>query len=353
MQDTSSSVVMCDWVTAVIEAPTAYTRRYSPWDSGYVGFFEPGGKLVRSSGRRQAVEGSYSSQITFRSSTGYELEISGNPVKYLQGHNLFGCDDWRSLFFSAAADMRDRVGLQFPSPGSYRDFKPVRATRLDYTRSYRHPGGDAAAAAWLASVGPYSRSRYGTSSYKGDTLYFGAGSSYWTFKIYLKSAELLSPKRGHGLPSSLSRVQRRELLEWADGVLRFEVRLNSRALAKLPLGLSPLQIWQKYYDKVQIMGGSVSPGVDDRLAGVTSGAVMAFRLWQSGDGDTIRGFPRMTAYRYRKAIREAVGVDIFGPPPAPEPFDPELPASGWDPEPISALQFMPDPELVRRYLAGE
>lgn len=353
MEDTSSGVVMCDWVTAVIEAPSAYINRYAPWDTGYVGFYEPGGRLVSSSSRRQAVEGSHSSKITFRSATGYDLEISGNPVKYLQGHNLFGANDWRSLFFAAAADMRDRVGLQFPSPGSYVGFKPVRATRIDYTRSYRHPGGDSAAAAWLASVGPYSRSRYGTSSYKGDTLYFGLGSSYWEFKIYLKSAELMARKKGHGLPYSLSDRERRELLEWSDGVLRFEVKIKSREAAKLPREVDPLQIWQKYYDKVQIMGGSVSPGADDRLAGVVGGAVMAFRLWQAGDGEAIRTIPRMTAYRYRKAIREAVGVDIFGPPPAPEPFDPELPASGWDPEPISALQFMPDPELVRRYLAGE
>jgi len=344
---------MCDWVTAVIEAPDAFIHRYAPWDTGYVGYFEPGGRLARLTGRRRAVEGSHSSQITFRSSTGYELEISGNPVKYLQGHNLFGSDDWRGLFFSAGADMRERIGLVFPSPSSYRDFKPVRATRLDYTRSYRHPGGDGAAAAWLASVGPYSRSRFGTSSFKGDTLYFGLGSSYWTFKIYLKSAELVSRGRGHELPYSLSPRQRRQLLEWADGVLRFEVRLNARELAKVPPGLSPLQVWQRYFDRLQIRGGFVSSGVDDRLAGVTPGAVLAFRLWQSGDGQSLRRCSRMTAYRYRKAILEAVGVDIFGPPPTPEPLDPELPSSGWDPEPISSLQFMPDPELVRRYVGDE
>jgi hypothetical protein len=163
----------------------------------------------------------------------------------------------------------------------------------------------------------------------------------------------MARKKGHGLPYSLSDRERRELLDWADGVLRFEVKIKSRDTAKLPFEVDPLQVWRKYYDKVQIMGGSVSPGVDDRLAGVTPGAVMAFLLWQSGDGESVRGFNRQTAYRYRKAIRDAVGVDIFGPPPTPEPFDPELPASGWDPEPISALQFMPDPELVRRYLAGE
>ena len=43
------------------------------------------------------VEGSHDSNITIRSHTDSTIEISGNPAKFLQGHNIFGTNDLKYL----------------------------------------------------------------------------------------------------------------------------------------------------------------------------------------------------------------------------------------------------------------
>ena len=43
------------------------------------------------------VAGSHDSNIVIRSLSDSQLEISGNPAKWLQGHNLFGTNDLNAL----------------------------------------------------------------------------------------------------------------------------------------------------------------------------------------------------------------------------------------------------------------
>ena len=40
--------------------------------------------------KKKTVEGSYSTKIQIQSITDTHIYISGNPTKFLQGHNLFG-----------------------------------------------------------------------------------------------------------------------------------------------------------------------------------------------------------------------------------------------------------------------
>lgn len=42
---------------------------------------------------RMSVAGSHDANITIRSLTDRTIEVSGNPVKFLQGHNVFGTND--------------------------------------------------------------------------------------------------------------------------------------------------------------------------------------------------------------------------------------------------------------------
>ena len=46
---------------------------------------------------RLSVKGSHDSNITIRSHTDNTIEISGNPAKFLQGHNVFGTNDLKYL----------------------------------------------------------------------------------------------------------------------------------------------------------------------------------------------------------------------------------------------------------------
>lgn len=47
--------------------------------------------------KKLSVEGSYSSKIQLLSTGNNEIYFTGNPVKFLQGHNLFGTNDLKEL----------------------------------------------------------------------------------------------------------------------------------------------------------------------------------------------------------------------------------------------------------------
>ena len=56
------------------------------------------------------VAGSHDSNIVIRSISDSQLEISGNPAKWLQGHNLFGTNDLKALcwaFFSKLCTIKE------------------------------------------------------------------------------------------------------------------------------------------------------------------------------------------------------------------------------------------------------
>ena len=346
-------LVMCDWVTGRVRVAPEWVDVHGVWDSGQVRVFGPGGEVLGHFPRRSSAEGSHSSNITFRAGlAGTELELSGNPVKFFQGHNLFGSSDPVALFLSAGHRLRAE-GLEFPSPASWRSYScSLSLSRVDLTRSYRF-GSNGAAAAWIAAVGRYSRTRVGSGSFSGDTLYFGKNSTYYSVKIYLKSKEMVARKKGHLLPFSFPDPDRKELLDWGEGVVRFEVTLRSRVLNTLGLDFDPMEQWLKYVGKVDFMG---SPAKSRELLerpevlGLPNPTRLALAAWVYGDSETVRSLSRPTAYRYRAQIRKAVGVDIFGPcPEDSSELSAELDPAGWDPEPIEHLSFKPDAGLRSAY----
>lgn len=353
MYDFGMGFVMIDWVTGRIDVGSEWSELHGLWDTGQIGMTKPGRVLDKVFGRRLLAEGSHSSTISCRSATGYDLEISGNPAKYFQGHNLFGSADPLGLFFEAGFALRSE-GIEFPSPGSFRSYNcRVGLSRVDITRSYRFPS-DAAALAWIKEVGKYSRTRVGTGSFSRDTLYFGKNSTYWSAKIYLKSAEVLSRKKGHMLPFSFGDEDRKELVGWSEGVVRLELTLRSRVLKDLGLNFDPMEQWEKYFGRVSLMSGSGKnrdllerPEVKE----LSSPVRLALASWIAGDDQTIHELPTATAYRYRLKLRQAVGVDIFGPcPDGGEDISAELDPAGWDPEPIQEYVFEPRAGLKDAYL---
>lgn len=80
-------------------------------------------------------------------------------------------------------------------------------------------------------------------------------------------------------------------------------------------------------------------------------------LWRQGE-DLRKIYPQRTFYRHRRALLAAVGVDIAEPPadvqplPAAPEVRPVLDPCGWDPEPLEAHLFRPDPTLPLRYRSG-
>ena len=82
--------------------------------------FDPLGNQEWVCNKKLSVEGSHSSKIQLQSHTENLVYFTGNPVKFLQGHNLFGTNDIRHLmrlFFDKLLE-QSPLGL-CPDPFQY------------------------------------------------------------------------------------------------------------------------------------------------------------------------------------------------------------------------------------------
>lgn len=332
-----------DWISAFCESKGFASCGYKPYDTGSVLLVGRDGEVEQKRSRGLTVEGSFDSRLLVQSRTGSDLFVSGNPVKHIQGHNLFGPCDPTRLFFDAGWEIRKAVGL-FPSASTWagNDFVGPRFTRIDLTRSYRFPTS-AAARSWLREVGAVARSRHGGAVNTDGTIYFGKGSTRWTMKLYHKFDELLARRKGHRLPDELP--QRSALIQWAEGVVRFEATLRSPELEKIDVvNWSPLAVWQRYYDKITWNQNAQMMEADMLESNLPNYLRGSLAMWRTGvDLRTV--LPKNTFYRHRRELLEAVGVDIASPPPKRD-APAEIPSAtldpaGWDPEPIEGYAWNP------------
>ena len=100
---------MIDWITAVLPCKHDPSKLVS----GMVMSFDSQGNNEWVVNKQVTVEGSYSSKIQVKSHTDSTIWISGNPTKFLQGHNIFGTDDLTYLmgrFFDSLLS-HDQLGL--------------------------------------------------------------------------------------------------------------------------------------------------------------------------------------------------------------------------------------------------
>jgi len=333
-----------DWISAFCESRGFAACGYKPYATGRLLLVGRDGEVEEERSRGLVLEGSFDSRLLVQSRTGADLYLSGNPVKFIQGHNLYGPADPVRLFFDAGWEVRKAIGL-FPSAHTWsaNDFVGPRFTRIDLTRSYRFPS-TAAARCWLREVGGTARSRHGGSVCTDGTVYFGKNSTRWSLKLYHKGDELLARRKGHRLPDELP--QRERLLQWAEGVVRFELTLRSKELEKLDVTQwQPLEVWQRYFGKVTWNQNAQMVEADMLEVGLPSEMRKTLALWRAGvDPRPLLG-SRATYYRHRQTLLKEVGVDIAVPPPK-LPAGTDAPAAtldpkGWDPEPLEGYAWNP------------
>lgn len=348
-----------DWISAFVESPEWEQRGYFPYDTGQILKRDTDGVITRVGTGSELLEGSHSSNLLIRSPVGHQLYISGNPVKHLQGHNLFGSDDATGLLLDVGQRIRAGCGL-FPSAETFtaNGFRK-RYTCLDYTRSYRFVD-ELTARAWLRDVAASARSRHGGALCTGNTVYLGKNSERWSFKLYSKLDEITSARKGHALSASLPDEAKAQLMMWACGIVRFELRVRSKEIEKLEheFGQSidtiePDRIWGRYFNKITWNRNADMKKADLLEQTLPRHLRGVLAMWRQGvDLRTVSS--QATFYRNRRELLDKLGVDIASPPPADVPADvpqgsAELDPKGWDPEPIRKLLHEPDPTLKLRY----
>lgn len=297
---------MIDWVTCIL--PCTHKEMII---GGAVLCITPEGEVEWSTEKALSVVGSYDNRIQIRSYGSLsELWLSGNPVKFLQGHNIFGSGD---LLYIMSKLIDKLVSMDLGLSPTDFDLIKIRQgsyqlSRIDLNQSYHLANRDEVLA-WLRAAESSARLRHrGSGIFAGNTLYYGKHSRYWALKCYSKILEILA--KGHQLPPEL---QIPELIAWAEKALRIEAVIRSMELKRR--GLNIASAWTQESAKLLLqelighleMTGSFSLP-DEVVKTLPSRLRPVYELWVRG-ADMQTQYSRPTFYRHRKALL-AYGIDI-------------------------------------------
>lgn len=303
-----------DWLSA--EVPC---RHPEPLWGDRVICLSPDGEMRWEVHKRIEVEGSHSSKVMVKSipsripgTTDYSgFWVSGNPIKWFQGHNLFGSDDVQGLLLSLIEAIVARLSLTpQDSDQSLWYSGAIKLTRVDLTCMYA-TGSRSNARAWIrAASSQASMAHRGRSVMTGETLYFGKNSRRSSLKIYSKGEEITVS--GHEIPASVS--HRNDLVSWADDKLRIELVLRGMELKRLGLlqsgawgvTLSPWKLFRSYMEKLTLSDQFRLPL--DVLETLPARLRTVYSAWKAGE-DLRAMLPRRTFYRYRSELLPH-GIDI-------------------------------------------
>jgi II/X family phage/plasmid replication protein len=306
-------MVMVDWISTRL----AFDHQKPISDGAIIGLKENGDPHFSRLKWRKFV-GSYETGIQIRSDLGSEkedgsfgfIEVSGNPTKLFQGHNLWGTDDVVGLVCELFALMEKTIPGACPT-----DFQRnavsrgmFSISRIDITASY-HLSNRAEVLAWLRAAENSTRLRHrGKGQMTGDTLYFGKHSERWALKFYSKGQEVEAHAADQpaikGLPGAAL---------FAEKTLRVEAVIRSKELKRR--GLDVACAWEDHVAQVlhlELLQGvemaeklTLPPLVLEALPGALRGA---YSLWKEGH-DLRQIYKRPTFYRYRNKLLQH-GVDI-------------------------------------------
>ena len=278
---------------------------------GFVMSFDPLGNQEWVCNKKLSVEGSYSSKIQLQSHSENLVYFTGNPVKFLQGHNLFGTNDIRHLmrlFFDKLLE-QSPLGL-CPDPFQYDLIQDghYELTRVDVNETW-HLNNSREVQAWIRAVGETAYLKHrGAGQFSGDTAYFGKNSRRWGLKCYSKGNEIKA--KGHKLSPELCIP---EMLEYADKSLRIEAFIRQLELKRRGLNLvsnwdidTPTELLLECISKLELsdvymLDESVLDTLPPRLR-------MTYNAWLNGE-DLKSIYTQRTFYRVRKEM-EKYGIDI-------------------------------------------
>ena len=301
--------MMIDWISAKI--PLSHNEHII---GGKFFSIDQDGVVEFESNKFLQVEGSHSSKISIKSlHTGEdgELYFSGNPAKFLQGHNLFGSNDILAIMSATIERIYSVLGIQ-PTTQNLTDVKNgnYQLTRLDITEMFELPT-KSDVLAWIRACAHSSRSRHKSAGVlRGDTLYWGQNSRSWSMKAYAKGQEILA--KGHELAENL--LFRAELTQWAENKLRLELTLRGTELKKHGMqsacSFNDSELFDKFFrmyrERITVSENfSLSSELIEILP---QNLRCSYVLWKNGE-DLRQTLSKNTYYRHRRELLKH-GVDI-------------------------------------------
>lgn len=301
---------MIDWVD--FTAPLVHDEgQDSPFYAGEVMSTTPAGELDWGIFKRMSMVGSYSTTIQIRSARMADgrqaVRVSGNLIKWFQGHNIFGTNDIGGLVFESLLRIME-IGKLSPSRAELQSWAngDIELLRVDCTESLDFENEKRVLNA-LRSLDQLANLKFrGRGQFNGHSLLFGKGSRNWSLTLYSKGTELAK----HKLPSKLLDTP---LHGFANRLLRMEFRLLSMHLKKLNLGKlgawcenTASSVHQTMLENLQISDATMIDS--DVIENLPSRYKLIYQTWK--DGHDLRTIlTRPTFYRHRRAML-AYGIDI-------------------------------------------
>lgn len=312
---------MIDWITAVI--PCAHLE---PIRDGCFQRVDATGEIEWSSDKRLSVKGSHDATVSVRSATWLDsdcthIEVSGNLVKFFQGHNLFGTDDLTGLVFEFMRWLAKNHGLTetplvSPTPADIAAWRTgdYVLTRVDVTDSFAL-ASRAEVLAWLrtAEHTAHLSHRGRGQLVKGTTLYFGKHSRRWSLKLYAKAQEIEENAADQPALADLPHAR-----AWADNILRAELVIRAMELTRLGLRVGhhwlmrdgvdfdPLQLLRERLGSMTMTTTATLP--DAVRATLTTSQRLGYSAWLNGED--LRGILSNGAFYNLRNKLLPHGIDI-------------------------------------------
>lgn len=302
---------MLDWVSATIPG------KHVPLEAGRVVGIHPSGDIDWDVPKAMQVRGSHDASIQLRSSgtinkdgTCTELYFSGNPSKFLQGHNVHGSSDLISLVTHSLLHAQAHLSHDLSEVIGYARGGHFSVKRLDVARSYRFADSRTVDAA-LNGLCHLARSRSGRASSYGSTVYLQKGSRRWSFKLYNKFCDPTTKKLSDELLDA-------GLYEYTNGLLRAELTIRSMELKEKGIqSAKALQgnieaLFDEYFERIDIaMNTNVT---SEEIQSMPRAIRNTYLMWQNGV-DVRPTLSKASFYRHRSQLLP-YRVDIAMPPAA-------------------------------------
>lgn len=300
--------MMIDWITCKIPF-------YAPFvvDGGRFISVAADGSIDFETPKRKQLRGSYDSSMTVRTTlvdaNGHteQVELSGNPVKFLQGHNVWGSQDLPNLVVELVLKVSHHLSIIQP-PQFLAALMSSHGTisRVDINEMF-DLGTRSNVLTYLHHIGENSRTRAQSAVTSGTTVYLNKTSRRWSIKLYSKGQEVELPRNNKQGTLKLTD----SLKSYTDPMLRIELTLKSNELRENGLhllsawnGVECDQVFDDYYSRLTMP--------DQQLLEIPDNLPNSLKLTYVSwfEGHDIRSMvSRPTFYRHRKQLLE-FGIDI-------------------------------------------
>ena len=277
--------------------------------AGHLISVAPDGQVDWDTAKAMNISGSHESSIRIRSmgeldqdGDATQLFVTGNPAKFLQGHNIFGSDELIPML----TEVMRRICFSLDMPQmTNAAIESGTVSRIDFTKSIQFEN-KLEVQAYIGQIALQAKSRSGRPIAQGWTVAFQARSRRWSLVVYSKGDELNAHKIPESLPVEL-------LQNEADRLARVELRLKTLELKKLEKRVVSdfsqeilHSLYEDYIERIEMSTEISIPS--EELMSLPRAIRDTYLMWRE-NADVRVHMSKATYYRHRAALSR-MGIDI-------------------------------------------